>query len=154
MNVVQLMCCDVCVCVSSDHRCSGGDAEEGERAGRGPEEAGHDPTATVQVHAVGAPRGRPGAVSLIRDITHTHTPEDEEIIHHMQRVKSEPCIRMSILKITFMSIVMPALLFCCILKICHICKLILISIKFYNFFFFCCCFSTRQSNQISSRERL
>lgn len=75
--------------------------------------------------------------------THTHTSEDEEIIHHMQRVKSEPCIRMSILKVTFMSIVMPALLFCCILKICHICKLILISIKFYNFFFCCCCFSTR-----------
>lgn len=55
------------VCVSSDHRCSGGDAQEGERAGRSQEEAGHDPTAAVQVPAVRAQRGWTGAVSHTRD---------------------------------------------------------------------------------------
>lgn len=36
---------------SSDHCSSGGDAEEGARAGGSPEEAGADPTAAVQVLA-------------------------------------------------------------------------------------------------------
>lgn len=53
--------------VSSDHRCSGGDAQEGERAGRSQEEAGHDPTAAVQVPAVRAQRGWTGSVSRTRD---------------------------------------------------------------------------------------
>lgn len=57
----------LCVCVPSDHRCSGGDAQEGERAGGSQEEAGHDPTATVQVPAVRAQRGWTGSVSRIRD---------------------------------------------------------------------------------------
>lgn len=57
----------MCVCVYSDHRCSGGDAQEGERAGRSQEEAGHDPSAAVQVPAVRAQRGWTGAVSRTRD---------------------------------------------------------------------------------------
>ncbi len=58
---------DFHLCVPSDHRCSGGDAQEGERAGGSQEEAGHDPTATVQVLAVRAQRGWTGSVSCITD---------------------------------------------------------------------------------------
>lgn len=52
-------------CVLSDHRSSGGDAAEGEGAGRGPEETGSDPTAAEQVPAVGAAGRQPGAVKLL-----------------------------------------------------------------------------------------
>lgn len=41
-----------------DHRRPGGDAEEGEGAGGGQEEAGADQTAAVQVSAQRAPRGQ------------------------------------------------------------------------------------------------
>lgn len=51
-------------CVPSDYRRSGGDAAEGEGAGRGPEETGPDPTAAEQVPAIGA-AGRPGLVRLL-----------------------------------------------------------------------------------------
>lgn len=43
---------------SADHRGSGGDAEEGARAGGSAEEAGSDPTAAVQVPAQRAEGGR------------------------------------------------------------------------------------------------
>lgn len=46
----------------ADHRCSRGDAAEGARAGRGPEEAGHDQTAAVQVPPLRAAGGRSGTV--------------------------------------------------------------------------------------------
>lgn len=54
-----------------DHCCPGGDAEEGEGVGRGQKEAGHHPTATVQIPALRAQGGRAGAV-MKRVHTHTH----------------------------------------------------------------------------------
>lgn len=48
--------------IFADYCRSGGDAEERKGAGRSQEEAGHDPTAAVQVPPVRAARGRPGAV--------------------------------------------------------------------------------------------
>lgn len=49
----------------ADHRCSGGDAAERKGAGRGQEEAGHDPTAAVQVPPLRAAGGWPGTVRQI-----------------------------------------------------------------------------------------
>lgn len=43
--------CHLPTTLASDHCGSGGDAKEGARAGGGPEEAGSDPTAAVQVPA-------------------------------------------------------------------------------------------------------
>lgn len=51
----------------SDHCSSGGDAQEGEGAGGSQKEAGHDPTAAVQIPAVRAARGRTGAVTCNTD---------------------------------------------------------------------------------------
>lgn len=44
--------------ISSDHRSSGRDAEEGAGAGGSPEEAGSDPTAAIQVPAQRTEGGR------------------------------------------------------------------------------------------------
>ena len=80
----------------SDHGRSGGDAEEGAGAGRGPEAAGHHPTAAVQVPPHGAAAGRPRAVrervcecvwasvcvsphsnvTVIQDLRRLHPPSD------------------------------------------------------------------------------
>lgn len=47
-----------CLCLCPDYCSPGGDAEEGERAGRSQEETGSDQTATVQVPAQRAARRR------------------------------------------------------------------------------------------------